>query len=91
MHDPIAIRVAHRYIEARQQKEKKQHKVDRLMRFIRDVTGIGRGIAEGIAKNLVRSGRDIGSLARQKGWPIEDDVIIGPSGELALADARARI
>jgi len=88
----IAERVARRYVESfkYEPKEKKQSKVDRLMRHIREVTGVSRGVAGDIADALVR-GRDVPRLAIQKGWPIEGDAIIGPEGSLDMADARSMI
>lgn len=77
--DPLARRVAFKYIP----KEKKQHKVDRMTKVIRDATGVSRGVAEDIADAVVR-GRDIEALAIQKNWPVEDGTLKGPSGELDL-------
>jgi hypothetical protein len=65
------------------QKESKQSKVDRLAKQIREATGLGRGVSEGIADAIVR-GREVARLAIQKAWPIQDGIIEGPSGELPL-------
>lgn len=78
--DPLARRVAFRYIP----KEKKQTRVDRLMKVIRDATGVSKGMAEDIADAVVR-GRDLDALALQKSWPVEDGTLKGPSGELSLS------
>jgi hypothetical protein len=77
--DPLARRVAFKYIP----KEKKQHRVDRLMKVIRDATGISRGMAEDIADAVVR-GRDLDALALQKNWPVEDGTLTGPNGSVDL-------
>jgi hypothetical protein len=87
----IAERVARRFWAFKYEpKEKKQTKVDRIMRVIRDRTGVSRGVAEAIADALVR-GREVNRLAIQKGWPIQDDDIIGPQGTLALTEVSAMV
>lgn len=79
-----ATTVARRFIALKyDQKEKKQKRIDRVMRLVRDETGLSRGVSEEIVDALVR-GRDVQGLALQKGWPIEDGVVIGPSGEMSL-------
>jgi len=83
----IALRVAFRYVP----KEKKKAKVERLWKHIRQETGVSKAVAEAIANTLVRSGRNIETLAYQKGWPIEDGVIVGPSGRLGVQDVRSRV
>lgn len=82
--DPIARRVAERFSFKYVPKEKKQHKVDRLMKAIRDATGVSRGIAEDIADAIVRK-RNLSALAVQKNWPVENGVVEGPSGTLDLS------
>lgn len=77
--DPLARRVAYKYVP----KEKKQHRVDRLMKVIRDATGVSKGMAEDIADAVVR-GRGLEALALQKNWPVEDGTLRGPSGEISL-------
>jgi hypothetical protein len=47
-------------------------------------TGISNAKALEIAQDAVR-GRNLSALARQKGWPVDWDRIVGPSGELPLA------
>lgn len=91
--DRIAARVAHRWTMAfkYQPKEKKRSKVERLMKYIREETGLSKSMAEGIADSLVRSGRDIERLAEMKGWPIEDGVIDGPTGKLPVSEVRSRM
>jgi hypothetical protein len=79
----MAFRVAARYALRYVPKEKKQTKVERLSKFIRDQTGLSKTQAEDIADALVR-GRDIEALTNQKGWPIENGVIEGPHGETDL-------
>lgn len=79
--DPVARRVASRFAFKYEPKEKKQTKVDRLMREIREATGVSRGIAEDIADALVR-GRDLRALALQKNWPMNDGIVEGPKGTL---------
>lgn len=87
----IAERVARRFNAFKfEPKEKKQSKVDRIMRVIREKTGVSRGVAEDIADALVR-GRDVPRLAIQKGWPIEEGSIIGPEGTLDVAELRATL
>lgn len=77
--DPLAKRVAFRFIP----KEKKQHRVDRLMKVIREATGVSKGMAEDIADAVVR-GRDLEALALQKNWPVEDGTLTGPTGTVDL-------
>ena len=91
--DPVARRVANRYLRAFKYvpKETKKSKVERLWKFIRQETGLSKSMAEAIANTLVRSGRDIETLAHMKGWPIEDGTITGPSGDLSLQEVRSRI
>lgn len=89
--DPIAPNVARRFLALKYEpKESKQSKVDRLMRFIRDETGVSRGVATDLADAFVR-GRDVSGLALQKGWPIEDDAIVGPQGTLDLSKLKSAL
>lgn len=89
MRETMAERVARRFTGFKYEpKEKKQNKVDRVMRFIREATGISRSVAEDIADAFVR-GRDIPRLTIQKGWPVEDDAIVGPQGTLELSKVRS--
>lgn len=89
----LAKRVARRYLRAFRYmpKEKKKNKVERLWKFIRDETGLSKSLAEAIADALVRSSRDIDMLALKKGWPIESNIITGPTGMLEVRDVRSRI
>jgi hypothetical protein len=64
-------------------KESKQSKIERLMRLIRERTGVSRSVAENIADAVIRK-RDIPRLSIQKHWPVEDDAIIGPSGTITF-------
>lgn len=66
-----------------EQKEKKQHRVERFTQTIRDATGISKGQAEDIADAFVR-GREVNRLALQKGWPLENFVVTGPEGTFDL-------
>ena len=77
--DPLARRVAFKFVP----KEKKQTKVDRLTKVIRETTGVSKGLAEDIADAVVR-GRDLAALALQKNWPVEDGSLQGPNGSLDL-------
>lgn len=86
--DPLAHRVALRFRD--QRGESKQHKVQRIWRFIREITGLGRGMAEDIANALVR-GRDVEGLAHQKRWPLEGGMLTGPGGSLSLGDLATEI
>ena len=78
--DPLARRVAFKYVP----KEKKEHKVDRLSKVIREATGLSRGMSEAIADAVVR-GRNLEALALQKSWPVEDGTLTGPDGQLELS------
>jgi len=71
-------------------KESKKSKVDRLMKLIKEQTGLGRKVAEDIADAIVR-GRDVLRLAIQKSWPMVDGVIEGPQGTMPLEQAQAAI
>lgn len=85
----MALRVASRFMTAfkYQPKEKKKSKVDRLTKFIREKTGLGRGQAQDIADAIVR-GRNLEALALQKSWPVEDGQIEGSKGSLSLTEVR---
>ena len=85
--DIIARRVVTRVLKvnAFKDKETKEHRVEKLTGKIRDATGLSKGISEAIADAFVR-GREVLRLAIQKSWPIEDGVIAGPKGSLALSD-----
>lgn len=81
--DDAARRVAYKF------KEKKQTKVDRLSKEIREATGVSRGVAEDIADAIVR-GRNLDALALQKNWPMNDEgKLEGPKGSLDLASLNA--
>lgn len=88
--DPLASRIAKRFGFKFEPKESKQSKIDRLMRVIRDETGVSRGVATDIADALVR-GRDVPGLALQKGWPIEDGAVAGPQGTLDLSKLKSMV
>lgn len=89
--DPIASRVARRFVALKYEpKESKQSKVDRLMRVLREETGLSRGVATDLADAFVR-GRDVPGLALQKGWPIEDGTIVGPQGTLDLSRLKSML
>ena len=62
--EPLTRRVVARFLEAfkYEMKEKKEHKVERFLRAIRDATGISKGQAEAIADAFVR-GREVERLA----------------------------
>jgi len=89
----LTERVARRWLRAFKYvpKEKKKNKVERLATYIRQETGLSKTMGEAIANVLVRSGRDVETLARMKGWPIENGTIRGPRGDLDLVDVRSRI
>lgn len=89
--DPLAPQVLRRFLAFKYEpKESKQHKVDRLMRLIREKTGIGRGVAEDLADAVIRN-RDLDRLAVQKNWPIQDGMIVGPQGTLSVDAVRAAL
>lgn len=82
------LRVARNFLSFKYQpKEKKQSKVDRLSKMIREKTGISKSLSLDIAGAVVR-GRDVTRLTLQKGWPIDEDTIEGPKGKLAVSDLR---
>lgn len=85
--DPVARRVAKRFRDMRG--PGKGNLMDRVVDRIRQDTGLGRGTAEGIAKTLVRSGRDVLELAVQKGWPFDGKTLVGPRGSVELTELRA--
>jgi hypothetical protein len=86
--DPLASNVLRRFLAFKYKpKESKQSKVDRLMRLIREKTGISRGQAEDIADAIIRN-RELDRLALQKNWPMYGGVIEGPSGTLSVEDIR---
>lgn len=81
--DDVARRVAYKF------KEKKQTKVDRLSKEIREATGVSRGMAEDIADAIVRK-RDLDALALQKGWPTDSNGYLeGPKGSIDLSSLGA--
>jgi len=89
--DPLAATVFRRFLAFKYEpKESKQSKVDRLMRLIREKTGIGRGPAEDIADAVIRN-RDLDRLAFQKQWPMREGVIEGPQGTLGIDAVRAEL
>jgi hypothetical protein len=73
-----------------QDKEKKKAKVTRLTDMIRKETGLGRGVAEGVADAIVR-GREVDRLALQKNWPLENGVLEGPKGSTTIEALRAKV
>lgn len=86
MAQQVAARFAFKYVP----KEKKQHKVERLAKLIRDKTGLSRGVAEDIVDAIIRK-RDIEGLSRQKKWPIEEGEIVGSKGRLTLRAVRDQL
>jgi len=86
----LAERVAQRYALKYVPKENKKSKVRRLTQVIRDKTGLGRSVAEGIADAVVR-GREVKRLALQKAWPLTNGTIKGPKGSLSVNDLRSQI
>jgi len=87
--DPVARRVAKRFRD--QRGPSKGTLIDRIVVYVRETTGLSRGIAEGIAKTLVRSGRNIDQLAVQKGWPLDGGQLMGPRGAVTLDELRALV
>jgi hypothetical protein len=81
----LARRIVARFLNSfkYEKKEKKEHKVERFMKAIRDATGISKGQAEDIADAYVR-GREVNRLALQKAWPLEEFVVTGPEGTCDL-------
>jgi len=91
MVNPITEAVYRRFLAFKYQpKESKQSKVDRLMKLIREKTGIGRGPAEDIADAVIRN-RDLERLALQKRWPMQDGVIEGPAGTMSVSEVQAQL
>lgn len=91
MPSTLSERVVRRFIAFKYEpKENKKSKVDRLMRYIRDETGVSRGVATDIANAIVRN-REVDRLAIQKGWPVERGVITGPQGTLAVDKVRTKL
>lgn len=82
--NPLVRRVALRWAFKYVPKETKQHKVDRIMKMIRDETGLSKGLSEQIADAYVR-GRNLEQLALQKNWPIQHGAVEGPNGKLELS------
>lgn len=83
--DPLARRVALRWAFKYVPKETKEHKIERMRDLIRERTGLSKTQAEAIAAAYVR-GREVERLALQKKWPIDNGIIQGPSGNLAMND-----
>jgi hypothetical protein len=81
--DPMARRVALRWAFKYEPKETKEHKVEKVLKLIRDATGLSKSMSEQIADAYVR-GREVARLAIQKNWPVEDGHIVGPNGKLDL-------
>lgn len=82
----LTDRIAKSYIKLAfkyEPKETKAHKVEVLLKKIREATGVSKGVAEAIADAVVR-GRDLKALALQKGWPVTDGELEGPSGTLDI-------
>jgi len=89
--DPLAERVVRRFIAFKYEpKETKKSKAERLMKLIRDKTGLSKGQSEEIADILVR-GRDIEALAVQKNLPVTDGTIEGPKGNLSLSELKSSL
>lgn len=89
--NPITEAVYRRFLAFKYEpKESKQSKVDRLMRLIREKTGISRGAAEDIADAVIRN-RDLERLSFQKHWPMQDGVIEGPQGTMSVDSVRAAL
>lgn len=88
--DPLTRRVFHRYAFKYIPKEKKEHKVERLSRALREATGLSKGQAVDIADAVVR-GREVERLAIQKNWPITDGIVEGPKGAMSLKDLRSQV
>lgn len=87
--ETMAERVVRRFTALKYvPKETKKSKAERLMKLIRDETGISKGHAEGIADAIVRN-RDLEALALQKNLPVEDGVIQGPKGTLDVEKVRS--
>lgn len=86
-----ASQVARRFLAFKYEpKEKKTSKVERLMKAIREATGLSRSVSEDIADAIVRN-REVERLAVQKSWPLNEGVIEGPSGSIKLDELRAQV
>lgn len=89
--DPLAPRVARRFLSFKYQpKEKKEHKVERITKALREATGLSKGVASDIADAVIR-GREVERLALQKGWLLEGGKLVGPEGTMTLAELASMI
>ena len=79
--DPLARKVALRFRD--QRGPSKKTRVRDLAHHIHETTGVSGGVSVQIADAFVR-GRDVERLAIGKRWPIQNGVIEGPDGNLAL-------
>lgn len=82
----VAKRVAFKY----DPKEKKQSKVDRLKKVLKERVGLSNGVSEDIADALVRN-REVERLAIQKSWPLTKGTLEGPKGTMTLEELKAMI
>jgi hypothetical protein len=86
---PLVERIVRRFVAFKYEpKETKKSKAERIMKLIRDKTGLSRGQSEEIADILVR-GRDLEALAVQKNLPVTDGTIEGPKGTLSIDEAKS--
>ena len=89
--ETIAQRIVRRFTAFKYEpKEKKKSKVDRLSKLIREKTGLSNSQAQNIADAIVR-GRDVETLARQKGLPVEDGKIEGPKGTITVDKVKSEL
>jgi hypothetical protein len=87
--ESLAERVVRRFMAFKYEpKETKKTKAERLMKLIRDKTGLSKGQSEEIADIIVR-GRDLEALALQKNLPVTDGTIEGPKGSLSVSEVKS--
>jgi len=85
MTDPMVARVAKRFQDIRQ--ETKKTRMNRIVKRLREETGISREKAEDIADAVLRN-RDLDTLARQKSWPMYEGTVEGPRGSIPVMELR---
>ena len=81
--DPIVRRVALKWAFKYEPKEKKEHKVEKLLKEIHQATGLSKNQSEQIADAFIR-GREVDRLALQKSWPVQNGTVHGPNGTFDL-------
>lgn len=67
--------------------KRSKSKMQGLRKLLQERTGLSRKYADAIIDAILRE-RDLSALALQKGLPIQENIIAGPTGTITVMEVR---